>query len=367
MDKVLQTGLSAGMAATAGFHHVKPKPVDKFYSGKNVQPPSFEPNTRTRVSYKTVGEPVEASQICIGAWPWGDKATWNWKEEDLPAAKQAWDYLYQAGINFIDTAEAYGDGRSEEIVGQFVRDLPRESFVIQTKYIGTAAGINNYIHPVEAPVKSLKGSLGRLGLEYVDIYLVHGPIHPQSIANVAKGMAECVEKRLTRAVGVANYEPRDVEKIQAELRKYKIPLASNQCEYNILRRYPELHDGIATCERNGLVFQSYSSLAQGRLTGKYSPGNPPPKSYRFSNYDMKDVEPVLQVLQRISVERGKSVGAVALNWNISKGVTPLVGVRNKDQAVEAVEALGWRLSSDEMAEIDDVSFEGEKTRLWQQG
>ncbi|KAM0548424.1 hypothetical protein ACHAPJ_009910 [Fusarium lateritium] len=275
--------------------------------------------------------------------------------------------LYEAGINFIDTAEAYGSGESEGIVEDLVKDLPRDSVVIQTKYFATPLKATNFIHPVDMPIKSLRASLQRINLDYVDIYLVHGPIHPQSIAKVAEGMAQCVEQGLARCIGVANYDAEDVQNINDELAKFNVPIATNQCEFNVLRRYPELTGNIKKCQDSGMIFQSYSSLAQGRLTGKYTSKNPPPKSHRFSSYKMEDLEPVLETLERVAGRRGKSVAAVTLNYNIRKGILPVVGIRNVQQANCAIEALGWRLTDTEMVEIDKVSIEGDKTVLWQQG
>ncbi|KAB5513164.1 NADP-dependent oxidoreductase domain-containing protein [Coniochaeta sp. 2T2.1] len=370
--KFLQKGLSAGMSAVSGIHSAKPKSVDPSLAGKNTLPQSVVPGPKDRITFKTAanarGGPVSASPLCIGAWPWGDTGTWNWKEdEELPRVRAAWKYLYENGINFIDTATVYGDGRSEEIVGELIRDLPRESVVIQTKYLGLPTAAENYLHPVDAPVRELKKSLARMKIDYVDIYMVHGPVHPQSISNVAKGLAKLVEEGLARAVAVANYDTDDLKKMEAALAEHGVPLAAQQVEFNVLRRIPEISGQIAECQTREIVFQTYSSLAQGRLSGKYSAENPPPKSYRFSSYDMKDVEPTLRVLRDIAAKRGKSVASVSLNWVVSKGGLPLVGIRNEQQAKDAVEALGWRLTDEEVAEIDRVSFEGHTTKLWQQG
>ncbi|GJC78261.1 putative oxidoreductase At1g06690, chloroplastic [Colletotrichum liriopes] len=367
MDAALQTALSSGLSAVSGFHSNKPKPVDPELAGKNTLPQSFVPSLQDRISIPSAKGEIKASQICIGGWPWGDKATWHWDESEWIKVQEAWQTLYDSGINFIDTAEAYGNGESETIVGQLARGLPRENVVVQTKYFSTPLKATNFVHPVDSPVISLKGSLGRMGLDYVDIYLVHGPIHPQSLASVAEGMAKCVKEGLTRAVGVANYDNEDVLQFRDELKKYDIPLATNQCEFNILRRYPEVSGNIARCKDAGLIFQSYSSLAQGRLTGKYTAENPPPKEYRFSSYDMKDIEPTITTLREIGEKRGKSIASVALNYNLGKGVLPLVGVRNAEQAKDAIAALGWRLSNDEVFAIDKVSVEGQTTSLWQQG
>lgn len=197
--------------------------------------------------------------------------------------------------------------------------------------------------------------------------MVHGHIHPGSIKQVAKGMAECVQQGLAKAVGVANYSADDMLEMADELEKHGVPLATNQVEFHPLRRFPETSGLLQKCKDRGIVMQSYSSLAQGRLTGKYNREHEPPKTYRFSSYPMSEIEPVLQVLDRIARRRGTSLAAVSLNYNLSKGVIPVVGVRSPAQAEQDMQALGWRLSNEEIKEIDAVSFEGKKTSLWQQG
>lgn len=367
MDKVLQTGLALGMSTTSGFHTGKPKPVSHELDGQNIMPPTYCPSARDRVSFPALNGKVDASYISIGGWPWGDKGTWDYKEEEWPAVQAAWRELYDAGINFIDTAQAYGNGDSERLIGKLVKGLPRDSYVIQTKWLGTAMDIKNYVHAADAPYQTLKGSLERLELDYIDIYLVHGPTHPQSIKTVAEGLAKCVNEGLTRAVGVANYPNEKVLEMKDELAKYNIPLATNQVEYSILRRWPEVHGEIKTCSENGMIFQGYSAIANGRLTGKYTVDHPPPKTYRFSSYPMEDIQETLAVLEKIAKARGKAMASVALNYNISKGVLPVVGIRKPEQARQAIDALGWRLSEEEMIELDRVSVEGTKTVFWQQG
>jgi aryl-alcohol dehydrogenase-like predicted oxidoreductase len=146
-----------------------------------------------------------------------------------------------------------------------------------------------------------------------------------------------------------------------------IPLALNQCEYSILRRIPETSGLLKACRERGIQLQSYSSLAQGRLTGKWSAEKEPPKTYRFSSYPMKYLEPTLEMVKKIAVAHNVTMAAVALNYNLSKGVIPVVGVRNMEQAQSNLQALGWRLSNEEMRMLDDVSLEGKTTMLWQQG
>lgn len=97
----------------------------------------------------------------------------------------------------------------------------------------------------------LRESLDRMHLDYIDIYLVHGHIRPQSIAQAAKGLAECVESVLTKAVGVANYSAEDMIRMADELARYNVLLATNECEYSVIRRHPEIHGLLSACkERN---------------------------------------------------------------------------------------------------------------------
>lgn len=237
---------------------------------------------------------------------------------------------------------------------------------MQTKYY-VVPQLKDILHPVDAPLKKLVTSLKNFGLDYVDIYLVHGPIHGQSIAMIAQGMADCVNKGLAKTVGVANYSLEDMNKMQEELAKYDVPLATNQVEFSVLCRLPEVSGLLQACKERGIVLQSYSSLAQGRLPGKYTKDNLPPKEYRFSSYDMADIEPVNALLEKIAERHNVPISAVALNYNLCKGITPVVGVRKEEQAFSNCAALGWRLTNNEIREIDGVSFEGHATKLWQHG
>jgi len=158
------------------------------------------------------------------------------------------------------------------------RKYPRDQVVVQTKFC-VPLDAENLLRPTHSPAAKLKRSLERMKLDYVDIYLVHGPIH-QSKATVAKGMAECVQKGMAKCIGVSNYSKEDMIEMQEELAKHSIPLCTNQVEYSPARRLPETSSLIQACRDRGIVFQSYSSLAQGRLSGKYNKDHPPPKTYR---------------------------------------------------------------------------------------
>lgn len=245
--------------------------------------------------------------------------------------------------------------------------MPRDKFIMQTKYYVVPDNFKNIFTPASAPYKMLKESLERMKLDYMDVYMVHGHIHAGSIKQVAKSLADCVDEGLCKVVAVANYGVEDMLQMKEELAKYDIPLELNQCEYHVMRRLPETEGMLRTCREKGIQFQSYSSLAQGRLTGKWTPDNEPPKTYRFSSYPIKEIQHTLDVVKRIAEKRGVSMAAVALNYNISKGVNPVVGVRNLEQAKSNLQAFDWRLTDEEIREMDSVSIEGKHTKLWQQG
>ena len=366
---MMQAGLATGMSATEGMHSPHPRPVDPSLADPfQVLPPDIVPNSQTRMAlHGRGGQDVLIPYMSIGAWSWGDKATFGYNAtRDLPKIHAAWQKLKEVGLTFVDTAQAYGDGESERICGTLFEGMPRDSFIVQTKWHSTST-LKNTLFQASSPKKMLEGSLNRLGLEYVDIYLVHGPIHPSMISTVAKGLTQCIESGLTRAVGVANYNTEEMIKMHEELAKNEVPLAVSQCEYSVIRRLPETSGMIRECKQRSICFQGFASLAEGRLTGKYSRFNQPRRTLRFSSYPMHMLEPTINVLKAIAGKRRVPVPAVALNYSINKGVVPLVGIRNPEQAEQDIQALGWRLTTEEIEQIEGVSMEGQTSSMLQHG
>jgi aryl-alcohol dehydrogenase-like predicted oxidoreductase len=156
-------------------------------------------------------------------------------------------------------------------------------------------------------------------------------------------------------------------KMADELATHGIPLAVCQCEYSVIRRLPEVSGMIRECKKRSICFQGFASLAEGRLSGKYSRLNETPRRRRFSSYPMHMLEPTIDMLKSIAGERRVPVLAVALNYSINKGVVPLVEVRDAEQAEQDMQALGWRLTEDEMKRIEAVSIEGQTSSSLQHG
>ncbi len=154
---------------------------------------------------------------------------------------EAWDASVAAGATLFDTAEVYGKGESERIIGRLLA--------------------------------SLRASCDRLGVESVDLYQIHGPVSLRGHAALAEALAGTLDAGLTKAVGVSNYSAMETRSIDSELRKREARLATNPIEFSLLRRERETNGLIAICQELGVVPLAYSPIGQGRLTGKYSAKN----------------------------------------------------------------------------------------------
>jgi len=322
------------------------------------------------------GSDVAIEPLGVGTWAWGDKATWGMGgyDTDLSEAtiREAWDASIGAGVTFFDTAEVYGNGESERIIGSMLAadraaGLDRSNVVIATKFMPSPWKLN----VTSALLASLRASVARLGVDAVDLYQIHGPISLRSHAALADALAAGHQAGLLEAVGVSNYSIKETVSIEKELRQRGLRLATNQIEFSLLRRSPETSGLLATCRELGVVPLAYSPIGQGRLTGKYSASNPPPGRRSFSAHPMDQVDRVVAELARIGDRvGGKTPSQVALNWIIAKGAVPIPGAKNQAQATENAGAVGWSLSADDLAALDEAALEGTRSlanRFWQHG
>ncbi len=308
----------------------------------------------------------------VGTWAWGDRSTWGMGGYDdsltEAAIAEAWEASIDAGLALFDTAEVYGKGESERIIGRLLAQDPsrRGSVVLATKFMPMPQKLN----VKQAMRDALEASIERLGVEHVDLYQIHGPVSLRSKAALAEALASLVDAGLTKAVGVSNYSIREMTKIHGELAKRDVPLASNQIEYSLLRRSPESGGLLAACQRLGVVLLAYSPIGQGRLTGKYSASNPPPGKRGFSDHPMEQVDEVVAVVRRIGEAHHRTPAQVSLRWLIEKGAVPIPGAKNADQAKQNAGALGWSLTADETGALDAAALEGTRSlanRFWQHG
>jgi aryl-alcohol dehydrogenase-like predicted oxidoreductase len=296
--------------------------------------------------------------LCIGTWAWGDKFFWNYgngySSEQL---KEAFTTAIDAGITFFDTAEIYGFGMSEEFLGQFMQQTSQE-VQIATKY-----GPGPWRFTAKSVADALTASLKRLQVEGVALYQVHWPfaffMSQQTLMNA---LADEVKRGRIATVGVSNYSAEQMREAHHILAKRGVPLAVNQVRYSLLTRQIESNGIFAAARELGVTILAYSPLAQGLLTGKYTsdsaetPNGARKMDPRFNKEGLEKIAPVISLLHNIGEKRDRTPAQVALNWLIAQGNTiPIAGVKNAQQVRQNAGALGWQLTDDEVAQLDEIS------------
>jgi aryl-alcohol dehydrogenase-like predicted oxidoreductase len=283
--------------------------------------------------------------------------------------RDAWEASIEAGVVFFDTAEVYGHGESERIIGRLLAAEPtvRSRVVIATKFMPSPWKVNVHGRLLSAARQSLE----RLGCDAIDLYQIHGPISLRSHDALAEALAAAHGEGLVRAVGVSNYSSKETRSMDAALRKRDLRLASNQIEFSLLRTMPRRVGLLDCCRELGVVPLAYSPIGQGRLTGKYTASNPPPGGRSFSAHPMEQVDAIVAELRLIGeAHEGRTPSQVALAWLIAQGAVPIPGAKNRAQAEQNAGALGWQMTDDEQARLDAASLFGKRgvaQRVWQHG
>ncbi len=296
---------------------------------------------------------VLVTPIGVGAWAWGDRSTWGYGNGyGAEAVHSAFDASLAEGINFFDTAEIYGRGKSERLLGQFIRQSGK-TIIVATKFMPYPWRLSR-----GALLNSLHHSLERLQLEKVDLYQIHWPFPPVPIGTWADELGKAVKQGLARSVGVSNYSVSQMRRASQVLEAGGIPLASNQVEYSLLDRAVERNGVLDYCREHGVTLIAYSPIRKGLLTGKYTPEKPPSgmRGIFFSRAAIARAQPLIQLMREIGQGYGsKPPSQVALNWLICKGALPIPGAKNARQAQENAGSIGWRLAEAEVKALDDAS------------
>jgi aryl-alcohol dehydrogenase-like predicted oxidoreductase len=288
---------------------------------------------------------------------WGDPAglaRWNPAKLAYGGAhgydeeKYALEESVAAGVTLFDTAAMYSGGASERRLGELARG---KEVLIATKF---PPGI---ISRTETMPLALDASLARLGRKSVELYQHHFPSNRVSIPRLMSLMADAVEAGKVKAVGVSNYSAEQMRIAHAALAERGIPLASNQVEYSLLHRQPEVNGVLDACRELGVTLIAYQPLASGALTGKYAAGSRPTGFRRFMPYFRgKGVEaaaPVIALLRDIGGRYSKTPAQVALRWLIeNESVLPIPGAKNGRQAADNAGALSFRLTAAQIDALD---------------
>ena len=302
---------------------------------------------------------IRVNPICIGTWAWGDKLFWNYGSNyGASEVEAAFKSSLEAGVNFFDTAEVYGNGLSEELLGKFMQKT-EQPVQIATKY-----GPVPWRFFPESVADAVTASLKRLIVPKVTLYQVHWPFtFFMSQETLLNALADEVKQGRIESVGVSNYSAEEMRQAHTILEKRGVILATNQVRYSLLSRQIETKGILDTARELGVTILAYSPLAQGLLTGKYTAENLPTGARQFdSRFQKKGLEkiaPVMSLLTQISEKYGKTPAQVALNWLIFQdGVIPIAGSKNSEQVRQNVGAIGWEINQDEFNQLEEI------TRTW---
>lgn len=299
------------------------------------------------MEYKKLGKSqVEVSELILGCWAMGGDYFGATEDTSSLEAIQA---SYELGVNTLDTAEIYGSGRSERVVGEAVKRLGREKLVLISKVFKPSMAR-------EKMKKACEDSLSRMGTEYMDVYFLHYPIPEEevSIEERMTTMMELKKEGKIRSIGLSNFS---IEEMKAAMAFGQVDVI--QPCYSLLWRYDEAL--IRFAKDNNVSVIPYSTLAQGLLTGKYqkdatfADGRARAALFQPENYN-RCLE-VTQVLEEISAKYGKTPAQGAIAWLLqTPGISaPIVGAKNGAQAKENIKASGWQFSPEDYQIIDQAS------------
>ena len=301
---------------------------------------------------------LKVSRLCMGGCPMGG---YGWggnilEKELIDAVNIAVD----SGVNFFDTADVYGLGQSELTLGKALKGR-RNDVVIATKFgVHTANGKTEYNNSPGYIEQALKGSLERLGTDYIDLYQVHYRDSKTPISVVLEKLEELRDKGYIRYFGLSNIFSNDV----AELKLQKGKFVSFQDEYSLACRKNE-EDMFTLSEELSLTPLTWGSLGQGVLTGKYDintkfDANDRRSREIYVNFHGEKLKKNLEIVEKmkeISTENGKSIPSIAIRFILDyiKDSVVLVGVKRPSQILSNVEAFGWKLNDEQIDLLEKIS------------
>jgi aryl-alcohol dehydrogenase-like predicted oxidoreductase len=295
---------------------------------------------------------LEVSIVGIGCNNFG-------KRLDAEQTASVVDAALDAGINFFDTADTYGDTKSEEYLGRALKGR-RDRAVIATKF-GMAIDEHRKGAKPDYVRRAVDDSLRRLGIDCIDLYQLHRPDPETPIADTLGALDEIVKSGKVKEIGCSNFTAQELCEARDAAQGAKF--VSVQNEYSLLHREPE-KEVLAECEKENLAFLPFFPLASGALTGKYRQGEPMPDNARLTrNQRMAERflnernREIVEKLRAFAESRGHTLLDLAFSWLLShKPVVSVIAGATKPEQVHAnAQAAGWRLSAEELTEVDRIA------------
>jgi aryl-alcohol dehydrogenase-like predicted oxidoreductase len=317
------------------------------------------------MDYRFLGKTgLKVSELCLGAMTFG----WTTTKED---SHQILNKFVAAGGNFIDTADVYAEGRSEEIVGQWLKEQPRDQLVIATKVrFPTGEGPNEVGLSRNHILSGIENSLRRLGTDYIDLYQVHAWDNATPLEETLSTLDGLVKSGKVRYLGASNYNGWQLQKA-LDMSRYLgwEPFICLQPLYNLLDRSIEW-ELVELCQNEGVGIIPWSPLRGGWLGGKYKRGMTQPLAggrvemaekrgwgETFSDYDTEHTWNLLDTLHAVAKEADKAPAQVAIRWLVQRpGVTaPIIAARTMAHLESNLGASGWSLTDEQMAQLTAAS------------
>lgn len=275
--------------------------------------------------------------------------------------KEVIDAAIDVGINFFDTADMYANGKSEELLGQFLGARRRE-VIVATKFGNDMLDQGHGARP-EYVRQALDASLKRLRMDHVDLYQQHVPDPDVPIAETLGALDQLVKAGKVREIGCSNFSAAQIREARkaSDARPGSARFVSVQNEYSLLHREPE-EEVLAECERQGMAFLPFFPLMSGLLTGKYGKGRPIPQGTRVAKYERYNklltegnLDKV-EVLTDFAASRRRSLLELAFSWLLAHGLVASViaGATADEQVRNNAAAADWKLTRDDMEEIDSL-------------
>ncbi|MBE9195037.1 aldo/keto reductase [Synechocystis sp. LEGE 06083] len=307
----------------------------------------------------TEPSPIIWPTMGCGTWAWGNKLLWGYQPAMDGELQRVFEQCVAAGITFFDTGDSYGTGRlqgqSEKLLGQFSQaygGANQDKICLATKL----APYPWRLTP-QAMVKAGIASRERLQrpIDLVQLHWSTANYAPWQEQALLKGLAQLCQRGDAKALGLSNFGPKRLQKAYNFCRNEGIRITSLQVQYSLLSTDPVSKLGLKDlCDQLDIKLIAYSPLTLGLLTGKYSPQGPFPPGIRGLLFRrlLPKIKPLLDTLQAIATEREKTMAQVALNWCICQGTMPIPGAKNCQQVQDNLGALGWKLDSGEMDELN---------------
>ena len=308
------------------------------------------------MNYRQLGDSeLKVSEISLGSWLTYGVGVKRDKAE--ACVRRAFD----EGINFFDTANAYGRGAAESFLGEVLQDVDRSSYVLATKLFFPMSETDRGLSR-EQVHKQIEASLERLRTDYIDLYQCHRYDEDTPLEETMEALSEVVRQGKARYIGFSEWNASQIQ-AACDLSNV-IPFISSQPQYSMVWRKPATQV-IPLCAKNGIGQIVWSPLGQGALTGKYTPNEPPPADTRATNDEMNafigrwmtpEMLEAVQRLRPIADEAGLSMARLALAWvlrepNVSSAI---VGASRPEQVTDNAGASGVQLSDDVLVAVDEA-------------